>query len=130
MIERNTGTSFKPEWIENVNINYPAVVRAANEFKGRRVLKKEHQAAWLVKAVTLIDLTTLAGDDTFANVHRFTLINTQILCCYYLFEYIICTLFVHYTCNVQVLVRQFVIPQISLNGFVDFFFFKLPTDLF
>ena len=71
MIERNEGTAFNADWIENININYPAVVRAANEFKGRRVLKKEHQAAWLVKAVTLIDLTTLAGDDTYCNVDRF-----------------------------------------------------------
>ena len=73
MIERNEGTSFNADWIDNININYPAVVRASNEFKGRRVLKKEHQAAWLVKAVTLIDLTTLAGDDTYCNVDRFLL---------------------------------------------------------
>lgn len=70
MPERNDGTTFTPDWIENVHINYPAVVRASNDFKGRRALKKEHQAAWLVKAVTLIDLTTLAGDDTYCNVDR------------------------------------------------------------
>jgi len=34
MIERNEGTAFNADWIENININYPAVVRAANEFKG------------------------------------------------------------------------------------------------
>lgn len=70
MIERNAGTSFTPAWIEDVNINYPAVVRIANELKTRRALKKEHQAAWLLKAATLIDLTTLAGDDTQCNVKR------------------------------------------------------------
>jgi deoxyribose-phosphate aldolase len=70
MIERNGGTPYNSKWVDNININYPAVVRAANEFKGRRVLKKEHQAAWLLRAVTVIDLTTLAGDDTSCNVDR------------------------------------------------------------
>lgn len=70
MIPRNEGVPYTPEWIDNVNINYPAVVRSANDFKGRRALKKEHQAGWLLRAVTLIDLTTLAGDDTGANVDR------------------------------------------------------------
>ena len=74
MTERNEGTSFNAEWIENVNINTPAVIRSANDFKGRRALKKEHQAAWLMRAVTVIDLTTLAGDDTFCNVDRFTIL--------------------------------------------------------
>lgn len=31
------------------------------------------QAAWLLRAVTCIDLTTLAGDDTPSNVHRLCL---------------------------------------------------------
>ena len=78
MIERNAGTSFTPEWIEDVNINYPAVVRTANELKTRRALKKEHQAAWLLKAATLIDLTTLAGDDTQCNVKRLDTIDNMI----------------------------------------------------
>ena len=78
-VERNDGTPFTAEWIENVHINYPAVVRASNEFKGRRALKKEHQAAWLVKAVTLIDLTTLAGDDTYCNVDRWEIVDVVLV---------------------------------------------------
>jgi len=70
MVERNTGLPYTRALIENVNINFPAVVRRANDIKTRRALKKEHQAGWLLKAVSLIDLTTLAGDDTFCNVHR------------------------------------------------------------
>ena len=71
MTERNDGTPFNVNWIEDININTPAVVRSANDLKGRRALKKEHQTAWLMKAVTVIDLTTLAGDDTFCNVDRY-----------------------------------------------------------
>ena len=44
-----------------------------------RALKKEHQAGWLLKAVSLIDLTTLAGDDTFCNVHRLVRNLAQVL---------------------------------------------------
>jgi len=33
-------------------------------------VKKAHQAAWLLRAVTCIDLTTLSGDDTADRVHR------------------------------------------------------------
>jgi deoxyribose-phosphate aldolase len=36
----------------------------------RRTVKKEWQAAWLLRAITCIDLTTLAGDDTPGNVLR------------------------------------------------------------
>eukprot|EP00116_Pleurobrachia_bachei_P003247 sb/3463509/ len=70
MCDRNPGLPFSEDLISNVHINYPAVVAVANAMKGRRALKKEYQAAWLMKAVSLIDLTTLAGDDTTANVFR------------------------------------------------------------
>ena len=43
--------------------------RCAN-YGPRRSIKKENQAAWLLKAITLMDLTTLSGDDTVARVRR------------------------------------------------------------
>lgn len=33
-------------------------------------LENEYRAAWLLRAITCIDLTTLAGDDTNSNVSR------------------------------------------------------------
>ena len=67
---RNPGTALKPEWFENVHVNLSAVERRTGTLGGRRSVKKEWQAAWLVKALTCIDLTTLAGDDTPGRVHR------------------------------------------------------------
>jgi deoxyribose-phosphate aldolase len=69
-IDRNPGTALTPEWFECVQVNYPAAERRAATLGARRSVKKEYQAAWLVKAVTCIDLTTLAGDDTPGRVHR------------------------------------------------------------
>ncbi len=67
---RNPGTALKPEWFENAQVNLSAVERRATTIGTRRSVKKEYQAAWLVKALTCIDLTTLAGDDTPGRVHR------------------------------------------------------------
>ncbi len=68
--QRNTGTSFKPEWFETAQVNTSAAERRASTLTTRRSVKKEYQAAWLVKALQCIDLTTLAGDDTPGRVHR------------------------------------------------------------
>jgi len=68
--ERNPGTALTPEWFESIQVNTPAAERRAATLGARRSAKKEYQAAWLVKAVTCIDLTTLAGDDTAGRVHR------------------------------------------------------------
>lgn len=67
---RNNGASFRPDWIEGARVNLAAVERRAATLTTRRSVKKEWQAAWLVKAITCIDLTTLAGDDTPARVER------------------------------------------------------------
>jgi len=67
---RNRGAPLSPDWFESVGVNASAVERRAAMLTTRRTVKKEHQAAWLVKAVTLIDLTTLAGDDTPERVRR------------------------------------------------------------
>ncbi|XP_074050457.1 deoxyribose-phosphate aldolase [Macrotis lagotis] len=66
----NQGTEFDLSWISKVHINQPAVLRRVKQIQTRRTVKNEWQAAWLLKAVTLIDLTTLSGDDTPTNVQR------------------------------------------------------------
>ncbi|MBE9551839.1 MAG: deoxyribose-phosphate aldolase [Proteobacteria bacterium] len=58
------------DWVEDVRVNRSAVERRAASLPGRRTVKKDWQAAWLLKAVTCIDLTTLAGDDTPGRVRR------------------------------------------------------------
>ncbi|MEQ9397723.1 MAG: deoxyribose-phosphate aldolase [Longimicrobiales bacterium] len=58
------------DWVRDVRVNRSAVERRAATLGARRSVKKQWQAAWLLKAVTLMDLTTLAGDDTPARVGR------------------------------------------------------------
>ena len=67
---RNPGTPLKPEWFEHIQVNLSASERRAATMATRRTVKKEYQAAWLVKALQCIDLTTLAGDDTPGRVNR------------------------------------------------------------
>ncbi len=67
---RNAGTPLHLEWVEEVRVNRSAVERRASTIGTRRSIKKEWQLAWLLKAITCIDLTTLSGDDTDGNVKR------------------------------------------------------------
>ncbi len=67
---RNPGMNLDLEWVMRTRVNKSAVERRASTLPGRRTVKKEYQAAWLLRAITLIDLTTLAGDDTPGNVKR------------------------------------------------------------
>ncbi len=69
-LERNPGTPLDLDWVYGTRINRSAVERRAATLVTRRTVKKEWQAAWLLRAVTVIDLTTLAGDDTPGNVVR------------------------------------------------------------
>ena len=69
-IERNPGMDLNLDWIEAIQVNKSATERRAQSLSTRRSVKKIHQAAWLLKAITLIDLTTLAGDDTELRVKR------------------------------------------------------------
>ena len=69
-ITRNPGMPLDLDWVREVHINRSAVERRAATLITRRTVKKEWQAAWLLRAVTCIDLTTLAGDDTPGNVLR------------------------------------------------------------
>ena len=69
-VARNPGTPLTPDWFEDVQVNLSAAERRAASLPARRSVKKNYQAAWLVKAIQCIDLTTLAGDDTPCRVHR------------------------------------------------------------
>jgi deoxyribose-phosphate aldolase len=70
VLPRNPGTPLDLEWIEQVRVNRSAVERRTTTLRARRTVKKEWQAAWLLRAVTLLDLTTLSGDDTPGRVQR------------------------------------------------------------
>ena len=67
---RNPGMALDLDWVASVQANTSAIERRANTLGGRRSVKKEFQAAWLLKAISLIDLTTLSGDDTEGRVKR------------------------------------------------------------
>lgn len=69
-VTRNPGTALTPAWFEDVQVNLSAAERRAATLTTRRTVKKNYQAAWLVKALQCIDLTTLAGDDTPGRVAR------------------------------------------------------------
>jgi deoxyribose-phosphate aldolase len=67
---RNPGMPLELDWVEEVRVNRSAVERRAATLRTRRTVKKEWQAAWLLRAITLMDLTTLSGDDTRGRVRR------------------------------------------------------------
>lgn len=67
---RNPGFPLDIAKLANLQVNRSAVERRAESLSGRRSVKKSQQAAWLLKAVTCIDLTTLSGDDTEERVRR------------------------------------------------------------
>ena len=69
-VERNPGTALDLDIIRSLRMNRSAIERRAATIPTRRTVKKEWQAGWLLRAVTMIDLTTLAGDDTAGNVRR------------------------------------------------------------
>lgn len=67
---RNPGTPLDLDWVLRMQANTSAIERRAGTLPARRSVKKSHQAAWLLRAVSCIDLTTLSGDDTEARVAR------------------------------------------------------------
>jgi len=67
---RNPGTDLDLDRVMAVQVNTSAVERRCATLPGRRSVKKDHQAAWLLKAISMIDLTTLSGDDTEGRVRR------------------------------------------------------------
>ncbi len=66
----NKGIPLNREWINQVRVNTSAVERRAQTHVARRAVKKDWQAAWLLRAITCMDLTTLSGDDTDERVRR------------------------------------------------------------
>ena len=66
----NRGMPLNLEWVKQVRVNTSAVERRAQTHVTRRTVKKEWQAAWLLRAITCMDLTTLSGDDTEERVRR------------------------------------------------------------
>ncbi len=67
---RNPGVPYDRAWIEGLRVNRSALERRIESLAGRRTVKNAWQAAWLLKALSCIDLTTLAGDDTPGRVQR------------------------------------------------------------
>src|SRR5207247_1934441 len=66
----NRGIPLSLDWLKQVRINTSAVERRAQTHVARRTVKKDWQAAWLLRAITCMDLTTLSGDDTYERVRR------------------------------------------------------------
>jgi deoxyribose-phosphate aldolase len=68
---RNLGMPLDLAWVREARYtNRAATERRAATLPARRSVKKTWQAAWLLRAITCIDLTTLQGDDTPGNVRR------------------------------------------------------------
>lgn len=67
---RNTAIPLDLDWVDSVRVNRSAVERRTATLPARRTVKKQWQAAWLLRAIQCMDLTTLAGDDTASNVQR------------------------------------------------------------
>jgi len=68
--QRNSGLPLDMNWVRSVQANTSAIERRAASLPARRSVKKDHQAAWLLRAISCIDLTTLSGDDTARRVAR------------------------------------------------------------
>jgi deoxyribose-phosphate aldolase len=69
-LQSNRGSSLNLDWVESVRVNTSAVERRAATLVTRRTVKKDWQIAWLLRAITCMDLTTLSGDDTDERVRR------------------------------------------------------------
>lgn len=69
-LQPNRGTSLNLDWVESVRVNTSAVERRAATLGTRRTAKKDWQIAWLLRAISCMDLTTLSGDDTDERVRR------------------------------------------------------------
>src|ERR1017187_3521672 len=66
----NRGIPLNVDWVKQVRVNTSAVERRAQTHVARRTVKKEWQAAWHLRAISCMDLTTLSGDDTDERVRR------------------------------------------------------------
>ena len=69
-LERNPGIPLDLAWVRDIRVNRSAVERRTGTLVTRRTVKLDWQVAWLLRAITLMDLTTLQGDDTPGRVRR------------------------------------------------------------
>jgi deoxyribose-phosphate aldolase len=69
-LQPNRGIPLNVDWLDTVRVNTSAVERRAQTLVTRRTVKKDWQAAWLLRAISCMDLTTLSGDDTEERVRR------------------------------------------------------------
>jgi deoxyribose-phosphate aldolase len=69
-LEPNRRIALNLDWVEEVRVNTSAVERRAGTIGTRRSVKKDWQAAWLLRAISCMDLTTLSGDDSAERVKR------------------------------------------------------------
>jgi deoxyribose-phosphate aldolase len=69
-LQANRGIPLNLDWVEEVRVNTSAIERRAQTLVTRRTVKKEWQVAWLLRAISCMDLTTLSGDDTDERVRR------------------------------------------------------------
>lgn len=70
LLEPNRRMPLNLDWVEEVRVNTSAVERRASTVGTRRSVKKHWQAAWLLRAIACMDLTTLSGDDSVERVKR------------------------------------------------------------
>ncbi len=69
-LEANRRIPLNVDWVDQVRVNTSAVERRTATHVARRSVKKENQAAWLLRAIACMDLTTLSGDDSADRVRR------------------------------------------------------------
>ena len=69
LIQRNPGVSFDSAWFSDIKINFPGVKARAETLGKVRSIKKDWQAAWLLRAVSCLDLTTLGGINADSFMH-------------------------------------------------------------
>jgi len=70
LLEPNRRIPLNLDWVEEIRVNTSAVERRTATITTRRTVKKEWQAAWLLRAIACMDLTTLSGDDSAERVRR------------------------------------------------------------
>ena len=69
-LEPNRRMALNLDWVDQVRVNTSAVERRTATLVARRTVKKDNQAAWLLRAIACMDLTTLSGDDSVERVRR------------------------------------------------------------
>lgn len=70
-LARNPGMPLDLGWLEAMrHVNRSALERRVATLTRRRSIKADNQASWLLRAISLMDLTTLSSNDTPDRVRR------------------------------------------------------------